>query len=263
MESERWMQTCRTSVVPLGLARVLASHRRGLEATGCLAASSKLNFQAERHTVVLTCRSRIPFDVCCIDVQHPQRYRFSRKENALMRVPLLLLIVLGASASVLAEDNWSQFRGASGDGHAQATGLPLKWSEREHVAWKTPIHDRGWSSPVIWRNQIWLTTATADGHKLFAVCIDRETGKILHDVHVFDVEQPQHIAASNSYASPTSVIEEGALVCPFWNVRNSLSGDRVRNHHLDSSRPELRPSGRSREFSHPCGRFVGRERRRP
>jgi outer membrane protein assembly factor BamB len=128
-----------------------------------------------------------------------------------MRISLFLLIAVSASSSLLADDNWWQFRGAAGDGHARATDLPLKWNEEEHVVWKTPIHDRGWSSPVIWRNQVWMTTSTVDGHKLFAVCVDRDSGKIVHDIHVFDVERPEPIAAMNSYASPTSVIEEGRV----------------------------------------------------
>ena len=128
-----------------------------------------------------------------------------------MRVSLFLLIAASASGSLLADDNWWQFRGPAGDGHARATGLPLKWNEEEHVAWKTPIHDRGWSSPVIWDRQVWMTTATPDGHKLFAVCIDRDSGAVIHDVHVFDVEQPEPIAADNTYASPTPVIEEGRV----------------------------------------------------
>ena len=125
-----------------------------------------------------------------------------------MRVLLFLLIAVSSSNSLLADDNWWQFRGAAGDGHARATDLPLKWDEKEHVVWKTPIHDRGWSSPVIWRNQVWMTTSTVDGHKLFAVCVDRDSGKIVHDIHVFDVQRPEPIAAPNSYASPTPVIEE-------------------------------------------------------
>ena len=103
--------------------------------------------------------------------------------------------------------NWPEFRGPTRDGHADSTGPPLTWSETENVVWKTPIHDRGWSSPVIWQNQIWITTSTADGTQLFAVCVDRDSGKILHDVKVFDVEKPEHVAAVNSYASPTPAIE--------------------------------------------------------
>ncbi len=128
-----------------------------------------------------------------------------------MRASLFFLIAVSASSPLLAVDDWWQFRGPDGNGHVRATDLPLKWNEKEHIAWKTPIHDRGWSSPVIWRNQVWMTTATSDGRKLFAVCVDRDSGKIIHDIHVFDVEQPARIAADNSYASPTPVIEEGRV----------------------------------------------------
>lgn len=123
----------------------------------------------------------------------------------------VLLVAVSASSSLPADDNWWQFRGPTGDGHAQATDLPLKWNEEEHVVWKTPIHDSGWSSPVIWGHQVWMTTATRDGHRLFAVCVDRDSGKVIHDIHVFDVEQPEPIAADNTYASPTPVIEEGRV----------------------------------------------------
>ncbi len=127
----------------------------------------------------------------------------------LTRFALFTAMVLNAAGLASADDDWSQFRGPGGDGHSRATSLPLTWSEKENIVWKTPIHDRGWSSPVLWGHQIWMTTSTVDGHKLFAVGVDRETGKILHDIHVFDVEKPQPIAAENTYASPTPVIEAG------------------------------------------------------
>lgn len=114
-------------------------------------------------------------------------------------------------ADLRAADRWPELRGANGTGHAAASGVPVKWSETANVAWKTAIHDRGWSSPVIWDEQVWVTTATEDGTKLFAVGLDRRTGKILHDVKVFDVEKPEHIAAMNSYASPTPAIEAGRV----------------------------------------------------
>jgi len=132
-----------------------------------------------------------------------------------MRSCIVVLTLMFVSQIVWAGETWPQFRGPAGDGHTDATGLPLTWDAEHNVVWKTPIHDRGWSSPVIWRNQIWLTTATADGHKLYAVCVDRQSGKIVHDVHVFDVEKPQSIAAMNSYASPTSVVEAGRVYVHF------------------------------------------------
>jgi outer membrane protein assembly factor BamB len=122
----------------------------------------------------------------------------------------ILACWLGA-APAGAEENWPQFRGPRGDGSSQATGLPLTWSETEHVRWKTAIHGRGHSSPVVWDGQIWLTTATEDGHRLFAVGVDRASGRILHDVPVFVVEHPQPIAALNTYASPTPVVEAGRV----------------------------------------------------
>ena len=84
-----------------------------------------------------------------------------------------------------------------------AKSLPLTWSETENVTWKVSIHDHGWSSPVIWQGQIWMTTATRDGKRLFAVCVDRHAGKIVHDRKVFNVKNPQEISVENSYASPT------------------------------------------------------------
>jgi outer membrane protein assembly factor BamB len=112
-------------------------------------------------------------------------------------------------------ENWPEFRGPTGDGWARATGLPLHWSETENVRWKTPIHDKGWSSPVVWGEQVWLTTASADGKRLFAVCVDRQTGKVVYDLELFDVEKPGFCPPTNSYASPTPAIEEDRVYIHF------------------------------------------------
>jgi len=104
--------------------------------------------------------------------------------------------------------NWPEFRGPTGDGHAAAAALPLTWSESENIVWKVPIHDHGWSSPVVWQDQVWVTTAKEDGTQLFAVCVDRDSGRIVHDVKVFDVEAPGPVASVNSYASPTPALDD-------------------------------------------------------
>ncbi len=134
-----------------------------------------------------------------------------------MQFPRLLLpLVVAITLPALAEDtNWPQFRGPTGDGISTATGLPLTWSETNHIAWKTPVHGKAWSSPVIWGNQIWFTTASEDGRELFAVCVDRATGKILRDQKLFDIEKPQFAHKFNSYGSPTPVIEEGRVYITF------------------------------------------------
>lgn len=132
-----------------------------------------------------------------------------------MRIVFLSLMLCAAGLVCRAGETWPEFRGPHGDGQAGSVGLPLKWSGASNVAWKTEIHDRGWSSPVVWNDQIWVTTATADGRSMFAVCVDRQTGKITHDVKVFDTEAPQHIADVNSYASPTPAIETGRVYVHF------------------------------------------------
>jgi outer membrane protein assembly factor BamB len=128
---------------------------------------------------------------------------------------LLLLLSAFLTAGAVAGENWPQFRGPHGAGRSDATGLPVKWSEKENVVWKTPIHDKGWSSPVVWGDQVWMTTARADGKMMYAVCVDRNTGKIVHDLKMFDVEKPAFCIAYNSYASPTPVIEEGRVYVHF------------------------------------------------
>ena len=132
-----------------------------------------------------------------------------------MKTMIILLTAFTAIHVASSEEQWWQFRGPQGNGHTLSTGLPLEWDEKKNVVWKTSIHDRGWSSPVIWNDQIWMTTATKDGTKLFAVCVHKASGKILHDIHVFDVEIPMAITSDNTYATPTSVIEEGRVYIHF------------------------------------------------
>jgi hypothetical protein len=104
---------------------------------------------------------------------------------------VLSFTLLALPALVLAEEPWTQFRGPDGRGLSDASDLPIRWSEQKNIRWKAGIHGRAWSSPVILDQQIWLTTATEDGRELFAVCVDQESGKIIHDLKLFEVEKPQ------------------------------------------------------------------------
>jgi outer membrane protein assembly factor BamB len=125
------------------------------------------------------------------------------------------LLFASLTAATATPTDWPQFRGPAGDGHAVSQALPLAWGENKNVAWKTAIHGRGWSSPVILGSQIWLTTATGDGRELSAIAVDRATGKILHDLQLFDVATPQYAHPFNSYASPTPAIEPGRVYVTF------------------------------------------------
>ena len=114
------------------------------------------------------------------------------------------------------QEYWNQFRGPNGDGKTLATNLPVEFSETKNVRWKTPIHDEGWSSPVVWGNQIWLTTGREDGSELFAVCVDLESGDLIHDTKVFDVADPQkQWQGQNTHASPTPIVEDGRIYVHF------------------------------------------------
>jgi outer membrane protein assembly factor BamB len=128
------------------------------------------------------------------------------------------LTLTGLVLRLSAEENWPQFRGPRGAGHAGGAAPPIRWSETENIRWKTPIHGKGWSSPVIWDHQIWLTTATPDGHELFAVCVERASGRIVHDLKVFDIPKPSYCHPFNSYASPTPAIEEGRVYVHFGSA---------------------------------------------
>jgi outer membrane protein assembly factor BamB len=157
----------------------------------------------------------------------------------------LALPVLLVAPAARAGDDWPQFRGPTQQGVSDSVGLPVRWSETEHVKWETPIPGEGWSSPVILGGQIWLTTATdlaagptvsatndaavasaaessaSNGKSLRAVCVDRDTGKIVHDVEVFAVEKPEPKNSFNSYASPTPVLEEGRVYVSFGTYGNA------------------------------------------
>lgn len=121
------------------------------------------------------------------------------------RYLLVLLCVVYVSATQAAD--WPQFRGPGGQGHSDATNLPLTWSETENITWKVPVAGLGWSSPAIQGDQIWITSAVDEGKTLHAIALDRATGKSLHDVTIFELAEPSPVHSKNSHASPTPLLE--------------------------------------------------------
>lgn len=128
---------------------------------------------------------------------------------------LVAIMAAGYGLETSAQTNWPQFRGPLGNGVAETKSLPVEFGETKNVTWKTPVHGRAWSSPVIWGNQIWITTATKDAKELSVLCVDKQTGKILRDDKLFQVEKPQYVHPFNSAASPTPIIEEGRVYVTF------------------------------------------------
>jgi outer membrane protein assembly factor BamB len=115
---------------------------------------------------------------------------------------ILLLLTL-----FLPSFDWPQFRGPTGQGHSNEHNLPLNWSETTNIRWKVAIPGKGWSSPVVQGDRIWLTTATEEGKSLRALAIDRNSGAILLNVEVFRSKSAKLTNAKNSFASPTPIID--------------------------------------------------------
>jgi len=133
-----------------------------------------------------------------------------------MNTTHIITIVALFLTSLAAHAGWTQFRGPANDGHVTDPGLPTTWSETNNIVWKTEIPHRGWSTPVILNGQVWLTTATLDGHDFYALCLDAETGKILYNERLFHCDNPEPLGNNvNCYASPSPTIEPGRVYVHF------------------------------------------------
>jgi outer membrane protein assembly factor BamB len=103
---------------------------------------------------------------------------------------------------------WPRWRGPSGQGLVEGAGYPDQWSERENIAWKVEIPGSGNSSPVIWRDRIFLTTAYEQGvWPLYRVrrsvlCLRRQDGKVLWETFAPEAE-PEKVNRKNGFASGT------------------------------------------------------------
>ncbi len=111
--------------------------------------------------------------------------------------------------------SWTHFRGNSLNGIVEAGSYPTTWTDSTNITWKTKIRGRGWSSPVVYGDQIWCTSATKDGKEMFAVCLDYNSGKITKEIDLFQPDTLYRIHPVNSFATPTPAIEEGFVYVHF------------------------------------------------
>ncbi|MAB78870.1 MAG: quinonprotein alcohol dehydrogenase [Planctomycetes bacterium] len=131
---------------------------------------------------------------------------------------LLLELLAPVALATLASTHelaWPDYRGPTRDGHAAAARLPLEWSEKKNVRWKSEITGVGWSSPIVGEGRIWITTATEDGKLMKILGLDLETGALLVQRVLFENEKPEEKNALNSYASPSCVLERGRVYVHF------------------------------------------------
>jgi len=135
---------------------------------------------------------------------------------------LLVAILFACVPTSLASDDWSQFRGPNGTGVSETKGLPTEFGPTKNVVWKTTLPP-GHSSPVLTRDRIFLTAH--DKEKLFVICLDRQTGKIL-----WQKEAPRAQAGRlqnvNGPASP-SPVTDGTNVYVFFQDFGMISYDRA------------------------------------
>ena len=160
--------------------------------------------------------------------------------------PLLTILLFFACAPSLLAQDWPEFRGPSGQGHSGERGLPLTWSESQHVKWKVAIPGKGWSSPAIQGDRIWLTTATEEGKSLRAICVERNTGTILQNIEVFRLKSAAQLNAKNSHASPTPILEGDKIYLHFGAMGTACltqSGEIVWKTRLEYDNGQHGPGG--------------------
>jgi len=119
-----------------------------------------------------------------------------------VRAGVILILVVFGSIATLCAGNWPQFRGPTTQGRSAETGLPLNWSATNNVVWKTPIPGESWSSPIVWNDRVFLTTATDNGQTCRVLALDAKSGKILWDKEVFQ-QSLRRKEDRHSYATPT------------------------------------------------------------
>ena len=150
------------------------------------------------------------------------------------------ILVLIIASSALSSDNWPQFRGPSSLGVDDGNTIPDHWSATKNVAWKRDVPGRGWSSPIVWGNRIFLTSVVNQGtseapkkglyfggnrpkppesvHEWRVLCLHIKSGNLLwnRQVHIGKPESANHL--KNSFASETPVTDGKRVYCYFGNV---------------------------------------------
>ncbi len=114
-------------------------------------------------------------------------------------------LAIMAFNTTLAE-NWPCFRGPTRQGISNEKDVPIEWSQTSNIVWKRPIPGEGWSSPIVFDDRVFVTTATDGGASFRLLCLDRLTGTVLWNKQVLR-QKPGHKQNFNSYASSTPVTD--------------------------------------------------------
>jgi outer membrane protein assembly factor BamB len=135
---------------------------------------------------------------------------------------LLLAAVFGLIVSPVSADpaaqnqRWTQWRGPSGQGYFDDARVPLTWSPTQNLLWKTALPGAGNSTPAIWGDRIFLTSASAKGEERYVLCV-KTTGEILWKQTAAKGVAPSRTHEMNGYASP-SCVTDGIHVYAFFGT---------------------------------------------
>ncbi len=116
-------------------------------------------------------------------------------------------------------ENWPRFRGENGSGVSNETGLTSSWNA-DRVRWTVPVAGTGHSSPVIWGNKLFLTSASDTGTTRSVLCFDATTGKQLWTRSVELTANPKH--PKSSWASATPAVDGERVYAAFADVQHFL-----------------------------------------
>jgi outer membrane protein assembly factor BamB len=135
---------------------------------------------------------------------------------------VLLLLSLALTPAHAHNADWAQFRGPTGQGHAESKNLPTEWGPNKNVVWRKELPGRGWSSPVVAAGKVYLTTGVSSATELSlrALRLDTRTGAIDWNVEVFKIDPKQAgpMHGLNSYASPTPTVEGDKVYVHFGHL---------------------------------------------
>ena len=156
------------------------------------------------------------------------------KQNTLLSLLFYVFIFYSCSNDL---ENWTHLRGSNLNGISRSESAPTSWGETETIAWKTAIDGLGWSSPVVYGDQIWLTSADKNGDWFSAVCVDFESGDIIKELVLFKPDSVQRMHSTNSYATPTPCIEDGFVYVHYGTYGTACID--TRNFKIVWSRTDL------------------------
>ncbi|HTG42885.1 MAG TPA: PQQ-binding-like beta-propeller repeat protein [Verrucomicrobiae bacterium] len=115
----------------------------------------------------------------------------------------LLMVSALCSEGTLRAGNWPAWRGPEGTGAAPGETLPLHWSPKENIRWKTALPEPGNSTPIVWKDRVFITQAA--GERRVVICFDRKDGQILwQSGPAFSVKEPTHETNPQNSSSPVT-----------------------------------------------------------